>query len=126
MKILALEDGLCVMTDIAKCLECGTCIRDCPQDAITIPGVKLSPKERMAPRLQRQRSRPPISRASQKFTPILQHLTDLIMKEIAPVQIFTHEGTDVTTLQEFDLEGESCFYRVYKADKLEKIRFVPS
>jgi NAD-dependent dihydropyrimidine dehydrogenase PreA subunit len=120
MKILALEDGLCVMTDISKCLECGTCIRDCPQDAITIPGVKLSPKEKggKAPASPAAAKKVP---ASEKFTPILQHLTDLIMQEIAPVQVFTHEGTDVTTLQEFDLEGESCFYRVYQADKLEKI-----
>ena len=121
MKILALEDGLCVMTDIAKCLECGTCIRDCPQDAITIPGVKLSPKEKDGASPAAAKKPAADIPASQKFTPILQHLTDLIMKEIAPVQVFTHEGTDVTKLQEFDLEGESCFYRVYQADKLEKI-----
>jgi NAD-dependent dihydropyrimidine dehydrogenase PreA subunit len=121
MKILALEDDICVMTDIVKCLECGTCIRDCPQDAITIPGVKLSPKEKGEKKGGASPAEAKNIPASQKFTPILQHLTDLIMQEVAPVQVFTHEGTDVTTLQEFDLEGESCFYRVYEADKLEKI-----
>jgi len=124
MKILALEDGVCVITDISKCLECGTCIKECPTNAITLPGVKLSPKEKegkkdnASPAAKKTAGDTP---ASQKFTPILQHLTDLITQELAPVQVFEHEGTDVTSLNEFELEGESCFYRVYKADKLEKI-----
>jgi len=119
MKILALKDDICIITDISKCLECGTCIRDCPQDAISIPGVKISPKEKPD---TTKTSRSVVKKTEgQQFTPILKHLTDLIQKEINPVQVFEHDGTDVTGLNEFELEGEPCFYRVYKADKLEKI-----
>jgi len=123
MKILALKDDICVITDIEKCLECGTCIRECPQDAISIPGVKLSPREKEDTKAAAAQSAPAAGEASaaQKFTPILQHLTDMIQDAVQPVQVFTHEGTDVTGLNEFELEGEACFYRVYQADKLEKI-----
>jgi NAD-dependent dihydropyrimidine dehydrogenase PreA subunit len=118
LKILALEGGLCIMTDPARCLECGTCIRECPQDAITIPGVKVSSKT--GAEASRSASAP-VAQSDEKFTPILQHLTDLLIQDLAPKQIFEHAGTDIRILQEFDVEGHSCFYRAYKAPKLEKI-----
>ena len=121
MKILEIEDDICIMTDESKCLECGTCIRECPQDAIVIPGVKLSEeKEKKTKTNPAPSSVPREDDADTKFTPILQHLTDLL-KEINPVQAFEHEGTDIQSLDEFELEGQECYYRVYKADKLEKI-----
>jgi NAD-dependent dihydropyrimidine dehydrogenase PreA subunit len=119
LKILALVDGLCVMTDAGKCLECGTCIRECPQDAIFIPGVKVSSKTGSdAPR---SAAAAPVVPDDQKFTPILQHLTDILTRELKPEQIRDHAGTDILSLHEFDVEGHSCFYRAYKAPKLEKI-----
>ena len=122
MKILKIENDVCVMTDISKCLECGTCIRDCPQDAIVIPGVRPpkgraeQPRKEAAPRSSARRD----NGAGAQFTPILQHLSGLLQK-INPVQVFEHEGTDIRSLDEFDLEGQACFCREYTAEKLEKI-----
>jgi NAD-dependent dihydropyrimidine dehydrogenase PreA subunit len=123
MKILAIENDICIMTDTSKCLECGTCIRECPQDAITIPGVKLSPEEKdvIGGKVQATFQAVPHEGGSKKFTPILQHLTDILLKEVKPVQVFEHDGVDVSSLHDFALEGEKCYYRVYKADKLEKV-----
>ena len=121
MKILEIEDDICIMTDESKCLECGTCIRECPQDAIVIPGVKLSEeKEKKTKTKPAARSISREGDAATKFTPILQHLTSLL-KEINPVQVFEHDDTDIKGLNEFELEGQACFYRLYKAKKLEKI-----
>lgn len=121
MKILALEDDICIMTDESKCLVCGTCIRECPNEAIVIPGVKLSDeKEKKAKKESSARGIAVKEGADTKFTPILQHLTGLL-QEISPVQVFEHEGTDISSLNEFDLEGQACYYRLYKAEKLEKI-----
>lgn len=121
MKILKMENDLCVMADISRCLECGTCIRECPQDAIVIPGVKLSEqKEQKAKKESAASTTSREADADTKFTPILQHLTGLL-KEINPVQVFEHDGTDIKGLNEFELEGQKCYYRLYKAEKLEKI-----
>lgn len=117
MKILALEDDLCVMIDISKCLECGTCIRDCPTDAIFIPGVKLAEVKKTA---ARSSVKPGVKKQGEQFTPILQHLTELT-QALSPVQVYAYAGTDITSLNNFDLEGEPCFYRAYAADKLDKI-----
>ena len=116
MKILALEDDICVITDISKCLECGTCIRECPTDAIFIPGVKLS-KEKTDEKPARKAEK---IKKGQQFTPILQHLTELT-QALSPVQVFEYGGTDISSLNNFDLEGQDSFYRAYAADKLEKI-----
>ena len=121
MKILKMENDLCVMMDISRCLECGTCIRECPQDAIEIPGVKLSEEKKK--KTKKERAASGISReddADTKFTPILKHLTGLL-QEIHPVQMFEHDGTDIKGLDEFELEGQSCYYRLYKSEKVEKI-----
>jgi len=120
LKILALVDGLCVMTMPDKCLECGTCIRECPQDAITIPGVKITSKTGTETP-GKGVSGGPAAQGDEKFTPILQHLTDMLMQELKPRQIMEHAGVDISGLHEFDLEGHTCFYRAYKAPKLEKI-----
>jgi ferredoxin len=121
MKILKMENDLCIMADISRCLECGTCIRECPQDAIVIPGVKLSEeREKKTKKEARASSTSREADADTKFTPILKHLTDLL-QEINPVQVFEHDGTDIKGLNEFDLEGQMCYYRLYKAEKLEKI-----
>ena len=120
LKILALTDGLCIMTEPTKCLECGTCIRECPQDAIFIPGVKVTSKTGTAT-ARSAASADSIFPDNQKFTPILQHLTDMLMRELKSEQVFEHAGTDIHSLQEFDVEGHSCFYRAYSAPKLEKI-----
>ena len=37
------------------------------------------------------------------------------------MQVFEHAGTDITSLNNFELEGEKCFCRAYQAPKLEKI-----
>jgi len=121
MKILAIEDDICVMTDESKCLECGTCIRECPQDAIVISGVKLS--EEKEKKTKKETAASSISGGDYtdtKFTPILQYLTALL-REINPIQMFEHDGTDIKGLNEFELEGQACYYRLYKTEKLEKI-----
>ncbi len=117
MKILELQKGICRISDPEKCLECGTCIRECPVNAIFIPGVKIAVKDGSPPVTQQQGS---VAAETPQFTPILQHLTDML-QELKPVQVFDHCGTDIRSLNEFDLEGQTCFYRAYAADKLEKI-----
>jgi ferredoxin len=123
MKILAIENDLCVITDASRCLECGTCIRECPQDAITMPGVKLSPEGKEAAPGQGAASAHTgaFEGGPRRFTPILQHLTDMLLREVMPIQAFEHEGVDVAGLNDFELEGEKCYCRVYQADKLEKV-----
>ena len=38
--VMALENGLAVITDRDACMECGACARNCPEDAIAVqPGV---------------------------------------------------------------------------------------
>ncbi len=117
MKILAVEDKLCIIKDPSRCLECRTCMRDCPQDAIDIrEGTPGSEQEGALVGMSAGDS------ASSKidFTPILDTLEEQIAV-LKPEQIFTYHDIDVRSLNDFKLEGERCFTRAYKADKLEKI-----
>lgn len=114
MKILAVQDEVCVMTDPARCLECRTCMRDCPKDAIRItdtdPGsgaqVLTGGAAADAPEIA--------------FTPILEALQEQVA-ELNPRQLQEFQGIDVRSLNDFKLEGQPCYYRVYTADKLEKL-----
>jgi len=116
MKILILEDDICAITDPSRCLECRTCMRDCSEKAIDIqegpPGDKV-PGTRVG---SIGDSEGPVI----NFTPILDTLQDLI-RDLHPVQAFTYQETDVRALNDFKLEGEKCFTRLYQAPKLEKI-----
>lgn len=122
MKILRIENNICVITDTSKCLECGTCIRECLNDAIVIQGVKLSKdlgkdEQKVFPK---RRLIAENKGTAKKFTTILEYLTDLA-QVLNPSQVFQHGGINITSLNEFELEGEKCFCRLYHAEKLEKI-----
>jgi len=41
--------------------------------------------------------------------------------KLNPKQLYTYGGHDISGLENYTLEGEKCWYRLYKADKLEKI-----
>jgi NAD-dependent dihydropyrimidine dehydrogenase PreA subunit len=120
MKILAVRDGLCVMTDITRCLECGTCMRECPVQAIAIAGVREKAKDKAAAKPAAGGGTAP-PREKLKFMPILKTLQGLLEETVKPVQVFEFDGVDIRSLNDFELEGEKCFYRAYMADKVEKI-----
>ncbi len=116
MKILEVQDGLCVMTDPEKCLECGTCERGCPEKAITIKigagaKAKATVKTGTAGATESARA---------KFYPILDKLTEMI-QVVNPKQIFTFEGQDITSLNNFEIDNEPSYYRAYTADKIAKL-----
>lgn len=117
MKILEVQDGLCVMTDFSRCLVCGTCMRECPVNAITIEGVRE--RSQKAAIHTAPTDQAPSSDA--KFTPILPALQKLLDEAVKPRQVFEFDGADIRSLNEFMLEGHACFYRAYTADKVEKI-----
>jgi NAD-dependent dihydropyrimidine dehydrogenase PreA subunit len=113
MRILSLADGLCVLTDDLTCLECGTCIHECPKRALSIEEssfVQLSGKE----------SPGTTAKGKIHFTPVLEELNTLI-QQVHPVQVYTCEGRDVSAFDNFTLENEPCYARVYQADTIEKI-----
>lgn len=120
MKILEVREGICVMTDETRCLECGTCIRECAVKAIFIPGVREKEREKGA-------AKPSAGGATAqpnekiKFMPILKTLQGILEDVVKPVQVFEFEGVDVTSLNDFELEGQKCYTRAYTADKVEKI-----
>jgi hypothetical protein len=55
------------------------------------------------------------------FTPILKEMTEYIINELKPVQLFHYEGVDIRELDSFELEGEKGYCRIFKTDKVEKI-----
>ncbi len=57
-----------------------------------------------------------------EFTPILDILNEKL-KDLNAVKMNEYEGMDITDVDEFELEGEKCYVRGYKADKLEKLSF---
>ena len=116
MKILKLQDDICVITDPTRCLECRTCMRDCGQDAIDIlesegdadyKGIMVGTES--------DETGEPVN-----FTPIIDTLKEY-MAELEMEQSFSLDGMDIRALDDFKLEGEKCFTRLYKAAKLEKI-----
>ncbi|MFC1592057.1 4Fe-4S binding protein [Thermodesulfobacteriota bacterium] len=113
MKILAMDDGLCVMTDAGKCLECGTCRHDCPERAIEI----VAAAGKASAVFQADSGDEP---AAFTTAPILGALQELLA-ELQPVQTFELDGIDIRALDSFKLEGRPCFSRLYRADKLEKL-----
>ena len=112
MKILEIQDGLCIMTDPEKCLECGTCERGCPEKAITIvvgAGAKAKAKLKTGTAGATESARA-------KFYPILDELTEMI-QVASPKQIFTFEGQDITSLHNFEIDNEPSYYRAYTAQE---------
>jgi len=117
MKILEVQDNVCVMLDFSRCLVCGTCMRECPVGAIEIEGVSDKGKKTAA-----KKSMPAAEQgAEQKHAPILATLFDMVQEALHPQQLFNFNGVDIRSLNEFSLEGHPCFYRAYTADKVEKI-----
>ena len=55
------------------------------------------------------------------FAPILKEMTEYIINELKPVQLFHYEGVDIRELDSFELEGEKGYCRIFKTDKVEKI-----
>jgi len=121
MRILEVQDGICVLTDDSNCLECGTCMRECPKNALSIEeGIseKEIVKESLVKDKQSGRTKGEI-----QFTPILKELNDLL-QELNPVQVYEYEEVDIREFDDFEIEGEKCYARLYKADKVEKIGVV--
>ena len=110
MKILKIVDGYCIMTDGYKCLECRTCIEECPQHAIKIENVCADE----APLDQAL----PIEKIN--VTPILRDLTKIMVQELSPVQLDEFESKDIKKLDDFEMDGEKCYTRLYQIDKVEK------
>lgn len=108
-KILQIVDGRCTMTEPFKCLECGKCVQECPENAITIESV--CPEGEGAVK--------DISGKVQ-FTPILRELTKIMLNELGSVQLYEFEGMDIKDLDNFEIEGERCYARLYQTDKIEK------
>ena len=116
MKILEVQDGLCIMTDTEKCLECSTCERACTEKAIIIKvGVGAKAKATV-----KTGTAGATESARAKFYPILDKLTEMV-QVLSPRQIFTYEGTDITSLHNFEIDNEPSYYRAYTADKIDKL-----
>jgi len=116
IKILEIQDGLCIMTDAEKCLQCGTCERACAEKAITIEvGAGATAKAEV-----KTGTEGATQSARARFYPILEKLEAMI-QVVSPRQIFTFEGEDITSLNNFEIDGEPSFYRSYTADKIEKL-----
>ncbi|MBW1838715.1 MAG: 4Fe-4S binding protein [Deltaproteobacteria bacterium] len=109
-KILEIVDGRCVMTEPFKCLECGRCMQECPENAITIKSV--SPEGEQATK--------DIDGKKVQFVPILRELTKMMLEELGSVQLYEFEGIDIRELDNFEIEGERCYTRLYQTDKIEK------
>ncbi|MEI6128425.1 MAG: 4Fe-4S binding protein, partial [Pseudomonadota bacterium] len=119
MKILEVQDGLCLMTDAGKCLECGTCLRECPEKAIflTVGAAGKKGKDIRAAAAKEKEN----NDAQCTFSPILKTLQGLLQEAVNPAQIYTYDGVDISSLNDFELEGQKCYTRAYMADKVEKI-----
>lgn len=116
MHILEINDDICAMTRDYMCLECGSCMRKCPEHAIVIEGI--------SEKAQSQMKEMKIDEGlgdKQVFTPILKKLTALIFKELNPTQVYEYQGMDIRELDEYELEGKTCYSRLYRSDKVEKI-----
>jgi ferredoxin len=116
MHILEIKGDICVMTKSFMCLECGSCMRECPEDAIEIDAI--SDREQI--KIQEIKGDVPLKRELH-FTPILKRLTQLVLKELHPVQLFDYQGMHIADLNEYEIEGKKCYSRLYKTDKTEKI-----
>jgi ferredoxin len=56
MEILEMDDGISIMLDPDKCIECGGYVRACPKGAITVSNVS-APKKKSAIRTGRQKQK---------------------------------------------------------------------
>lgn len=74
MKILKVEEGICVIEKDFICLECGTCLRKCPEDAISIEGLSEKESSSFQGAIGKERIEEPLH-----FTPILKKLTALLI-----------------------------------------------
>ena len=116
MKILILHENICTITDPSRCLECRSCMRDCTENAIDIREGDINDNtggKQLG--IQVQQEGPKI-----EFTPILDTLWEMI-KDLNPIQGSQYNGVDVRPLNDFKLEGEKSYTRLYTAEKLEKI-----
>ncbi len=122
MMILELVDDCCVLADPIRCLECETCVRGCSEKAITIQFRDAEETPRTKPvSITPGKGKDVIPPSPPGYTPVLATLFDMVTKELQLSQLLTLHGTDLSYLDNFELEGEHCFFRAYQADKLEKI-----
>jgi len=111
--VLSLHDELCVLTDDIKCLECGTCIHECPKKALSIHDSSVVQDSG-------EQSPGTATKGNIHFTPILEELNSLL-QQVNPLQVYTYEGADISEFDNFTLENEPCYARVYQTDTIEKI-----
>jgi len=119
MKILEIIDNLCVITNESKCLECGSCRDKCPERAITVTASVTLTKTASSEPVE-DHSRLSID-PNTKFIPIVKHLRNIILSELKPVQLLDFKGNDLREIDNFTLENNPCFVRLYNTDKIEKI-----
>ncbi len=119
MKILKIIDNLCIMTNENKCLECGSCRDKCPERAITVTSADIHQKK-----TDQQSDKSPLlttADSNSKFSPIVSDLTKIIISELKPSQLFEYKGSDFREIDNFTLEDNPCYVRLYNTDKIEKI-----
>ena len=113
-KVLKIVDGLCTMTESFKCLLCGECRQACPENAITVELADSEGRPGTQERTQKENIE------SLLFRPILEDLTKIMLQELGSVQVYDFEGKDIKELDNFEIEGQPCYDRLYRTDKIEK------
>ena len=113
MHILAVSGGLSTMTKSRLCLECGSCMRACPQHAISVSTGDVAetgfgPDEKAG-------------EAPVMFTHVLDAVMAIVEEELKPRQIFEYNGMDVSDLNVIETDDAQGFARGYTADKLLKM-----
>ena len=114
MRILDLQDSVCVLLDGLKCLECGGCMRACPNNALSIEEKNSKEDSPLVAHPVEKRE------GKIRFSPLLEELNELLM-ELSPVQVYECGGADISEFDNFEIEGEQCSARLYKAEKVEKM-----
>ncbi len=113
MQILQVVDGLCMTKDPLRCVECGVCSRKCPQKAISFQASVGDDDEAFIQAGE-------LSDINIDFAPLTRVLWKMMEKEMSPVQIFEYENENIREFDDFEIEGESCYTRLFQIDKMEK------
>ena len=117
MHILEIRSGLSTMIKSRLCLECGSCMRACLQNAISIS--KGDTAETDAGQAEVAADAPVL------FTHVLDAVMAIAAEELRPRQIFSYNGMDLSDLNALETDDAQGFARGYTADKLLKMYHFP-